>query len=107
MTAVVFEHWLGKWNERLAKQKCHILILVDNASSHITKEYSNIRVQYLSPNTTSTLQPLGQGIIHVCKLKYHYLMTDKLCHLINCEKDIKKVMLGFDFVTACKNIVAP
>ena len=38
MTIVVFEHWLGKWNERLARQKCHILLLVDNAPSHITKE---------------------------------------------------------------------
>ena len=54
-TAVVFEHWLKKWNESLTRQKCHILLLVDNAPSHITKEYSNIRVQYLPPNTTSKL----------------------------------------------------
>ena len=33
-------------------------------------------------------------------------MTDKLCHLMDSEKDIKKVMLGFDFITAYTNIVA-
>ena len=68
MTAVVFEHWLGKWNERLARQKCHIFLLVDvdNDPSHITKEYLNIRVQYLPPNSTSKLQPQNQGIICVC-----------------------------------------
>ena len=88
MTAVVFEHWLEKWNERLARQKCHILFLVDNAPSHITKEYSNIRVQYLPLNTTSELQPLDQGIIHGCKMKYHSIMTDKMCHLMDSEEDI-------------------
>ena len=44
MTAVMFEHWLGKWNERLERQKHHILLLVDNAPLDITKTYSNIRV---------------------------------------------------------------
>ena len=96
MTAAVYEHWLSKWNKRLARQKCHIFLLVDNAPSHITKEYSNIRVQYLPPNTTSKLQPLDQGIIHVCKLKYCSLMTDKLW------QRHQKVIFGFDFVTYCK-----
>ena len=88
MTAVVFEHWLGKSNERLDRQKHHILLLVDNAPSHITKEYSSVSVQYLPPNTPSKLQPLDQGIIHVCKMKYCSIMTDKLCHLIDSEEDI-------------------
>ena len=102
MTAVVFAPWLGKWNERPAGQKHHILLLVDNAPSHITKEYSNIRVQYLPPNTTSKLQPLDKGIIHVCILQHCSSMIDKLCHLMDSGKDIKKVMLGFDFVIACE-----
>ena len=106
MAAVVFEHWLEKWNERLARQKCHILLLVDNAPSHITKEYSSIKVQYLPPNGTSKMQPLEQGIIHVCKMKYNSIMTDKLCQLMDSEEDITKVKLGFDFITACENIVA-
>ena len=98
MTAVVFEHWLGKWNKRLARQKCLILLLVDNTPSLIAKEYSNIRVQYLLPNTTSKLQQLDQGIICVCKLKYHSLITDKLCHLMDSEKDIKKLCLASSLV---------
>ena len=74
--------------------------------AYIIKEYSNIRVQYLPPNTTSKLQPLDQGIICVCKMKYCSIMTDKLCHLMDSEEDIKKVMLSFDFSTACENIIA-
>ena len=105
MTAVVFEHWLGKWNKRVARQKCHILLIVNNAPSHITKEYLNIRVQYLPPNTTSKLQPLDQGIIHVCKLKYHSLMTDKLCHLMDSEKDIKKLCLALILLQLAKTLL--
>ena len=56
MTAVVFEHWLDKWNEIVARQQRHILLLIDNASSHITKEYSNIRVEFWhqTPNQSCT-----------------------------------------------------
>ena len=101
MTAVVFEHWLGKWNDRLVSKSVTFFFWADSAPLHITKEYSIIRVQYLLPNTTSKLQPLDQGIICVCKMKYCCIMTGKLCHLMDIEEDIKKVMLGFDFVTAC------
>ena len=105
MTAVVFEHWLDKWNERLARQQSHILLLIENAPSHITKEYSNIRVEFLQPNTTPKLQPLDQGIICICKVQYHTIPKNKLVQMLDNEKDVKKVMADFDFITDCGNIV--
>ena len=99
MTSVVFEHWLDQWSERLAKQRWHILLLIDNAPSHITKEYSNIRVQFLPPNKISKLQPLNQVIIQVCKMQYPTLLNTKLCKIMDTKnkKHLQKVMKGFNF----------
>ena len=104
ITAVVFEHWLDKWNERLARQQWHILLLIDNIPSHITKEYSNISVEFLPPNTTSKLQLLDQGIIHVCKIEYYTILNNKLIWMLDNEKDVKKVMAGLAFITACETL---
>ena len=42
---------------------------MDNCSAHnldrITKNLSQIRVEFLPPNTTSVLQPCDQGIIEL------------------------------------------
>ena len=70
------------------------LLLIDNAPSHITKQYSNIRVQFLPQNTSSKLHPLNQGIIPVCNLQYHTLLNTKLCKIMDTEKDLQKVMKG-------------
>ena len=44
---------------------------MDNASGHggIT-QLSNLKNEYLPPNTTSALQPMDHGIIKVCKGNY-------------------------------------
>ncbi|CAI5956220.1 unnamed protein product [Closterium sp. NIES-64] len=67
-----------------------IVILMDNASSHVlksegaetedlfgfrTRKLSNLRIVYLPPNTTCFTQPLDQGIIETAKARYraHWL----------------------------------
>ena len=65
MTGWVFDQNLSRWNNKLVFQNRKILLFLDNAPSHIMKEdytYTNINVQFLPPNTTSTIQPLDQGI---------------------------------------------
>ena len=60
MTGPVFDLWLTDWNNNLIKQNCYVLLLIDNAPAHVIGEYSNIRIQFLPPNTTAKLQPLDQ-----------------------------------------------
>ena len=105
MTAVIFEHWLQSWNKLLVNQRRHVLLLIDNAPSHITDEYSNIRVQHLPPNTTSKIQPLDQGILRIAKLQYRKLMTVDYLKGIENNEDAAKVLKAFDFVVACQTIV--
>ena len=62
-----FNSYMKNWYDELARQRCHIFLLIDNALSHIVDEYSNIKIQFLPPNTTSKIQPLDQGIIRSVK----------------------------------------
>lgn len=70
----------------MANKKRRILLLLDNASSHILKgqtkerysafhmqKLSNVTFLFLPPNCTSIIQPLDQGIIH--SFKAHYRKT--------------------------------
>ena len=87
MTLAIFGVWLKTWNEKLDMYCCNILLLVDNAPSHMVDvQYSNIKIVFLSANMTARLQPLDQGIIRVVKLSYHKAITEKVLAHIDADK---------------------
>ena len=72
MTSRIVLEWLGLLDNRMREQERHILLLVDNVSSHCRPAgtpLTNVRLEFLPKNTTSILQPLDQGII--TNLKQH------------------------------------
>ena len=107
MTAPIFQCWLKGWNEELIKQKREILLLIDNAPSHIIDDsgYSNIKVQFLPPNTTSQIQPLDQGIIRVTKCHYRKMICELYLDGIENKLQAKQIMRDIDFVVACQTLV--
>ena len=109
MTLAIFGLWLKTWNKKLARHHCHILLIVNNAPSHmVDAEYSNIKIVFLPTNTTAELQPLDQGIIRVVKLSYCKAITKKVLACIDADKpdNLQNIMQLLDFVVACENIVA-
>lgn len=70
MTGTLCEEWLIRLNARMQQQKRKILLLLDNCGAHPHIELSNVKLQFLPPNTTSKLQPLDAGII--CNIKALY-----------------------------------
>jgi len=58
-----------------ARQKRKILLLIDNAPSHIfdTKQLEWVRIEELEPNMTSHIQPNDAGIIKAFKSQYRRL----------------------------------
>ena len=56
----------------------------------LAEKYSNIKVLFLPPNTTSKLQPLDLGIIQNFKLYYcNLLMRFVLAKMEECTTDVK------------------
>ena len=73
MTGEILDSFLSSFNSKMKSQGRSILLLLDNAGCHPVRlqgEYSNIKIVFLPPNTTSKLQPLDLGII--CNFKIHY-----------------------------------
>lgn len=69
MNSYIFEDYLKTLNQQMKRQKRNILLFIDNALSHPNVQLSNIKLQFLSPNTTCSTQLMDQGIIQTTKLK--------------------------------------
>ncbi|XP_033098254.1 tigger transposable element-derived protein 6-like [Anneissia japonica] len=70
MTGALFDDYLNDLNRQMNFQRRHILLFLDNASSHVDVNKSNVKLAFLPANTTSVLQPLDQGIIKAFKSRY-------------------------------------
>lgn len=92
MNRTVFESWLKKFDEEMARQNRKVLLLVDNASPHFTEiDLTNVNLQYLPKNTTSKLQPLDSGIIASFKKQFWRLRSGKMCTIDDDEESILKI----------------
>ncbi|CAI5473335.1 unnamed protein product [Closterium sp. Yama58-4] len=87
---MLFTHFIEQLNATMLAKDRFIVILLDNASSHVirsenaeaddmfgfrTRKLSNIRLVFLPPKTTAFTQPLDQGLIATTKIRYgqHWL----------------------------------
>ena len=105
MTGPVFHLWLTDWNNNFIKQNRYVLLLIDNAPGHVIGEYSNIRIQFLPPNTTAKLQPLDQSIIKSTKHNYRTILMTRYLAGVESKQEAKTIMKSFNFVVACQVLV--
>ncbi|XP_061184351.1 tigger transposable element-derived protein 4-like [Saccostrea echinata] len=73
MTGEIFSEWIRDFNRDMCRQKRKVILFVDNCSAHpkeSAQRLSNIRLEFLPPNTTSLIQPCDQGIIRNLKSSY-------------------------------------
>lgn len=79
-----FHRWLTGLNNKMTFERRHILMVLDNCSSHADVQLSNVKLVFLPPHSTSQLQPLDAGIIRSFKARYrqrflrHILLTETL-----------------------------
>jgi hypothetical protein len=77
MMAADFSNWVKDWNQKLQATMRKIMLIVDNAPTHmvqgVTPEHehglqvfslSNIKVTFLPPNVTAKSQPCDQPRDH-------------------------------------------
>ena len=71
MTAILYTHWIEKWDADLTAKGRKVLLLQDNFSGHIVPpDLRSIRVENFEPNLTPHVQPDDQGIIRTFKVHY-------------------------------------
>lgn len=66
---------------------------MDNFSGHKFGSYSNIKIHFFPPNTTSVLQPLDQGIIESFKSHYRSQLIREKIAAIERKKSVPEVDL--------------
>ena len=106
MNGAILHSCMKHCNEELGRQRRHMLLLSDNAPSHIVDECSNIKIEFLPPNTTSKIQPLDQGIIRSVKCAYRKTIQVQYCSCVENYEEVKQIMQSFDFVVAVNTLVA-
>ena len=77
MTGKILDEVLTKLNRHLSSCFRAVVLLMDNAGCHphdLKDKYSNIKILFLPPNTTSQVQPLDLGIIQNFKVHYRKLL---------------------------------
>lgn len=86
MNSDIWEKILVALNQEMLNQSRHIIFFVDNASCHkVDLILSNIKMEFLPPNTTSLIQPLDQGIIHSFKSYYRQNIVCNRLHTLRVE----------------------
>uniref|UniRef100_A0A8C4QQL2 HTH CENPB-type domain-containing protein n=1 Tax=Eptatretus burgeri TaxID=7764 RepID=A0A8C4QQL2_EPTBU len=93
MTIDIFRIWVSTVNNKMRRENRHILLFVDNSATHLVVSFSNVKMVFLPPNSTSRLQPFNAGIMLGVKAIYRKKM---LHHIIfkmddaNVASDVAK-----------------
>lgn len=95
----IFETWVKYLNEKMKKQNRKIIVFVDNAPSHkLSKEYSNVRIEFLPPNLTSVIQPMDQGVISQVKRSYRKKMLRRLINSLELHDTVTQSLKTIDIL---------
>ncbi|CAH0480451.1 unnamed protein product [Peronospora belbahrii] len=72
MTVFIFQQWLRDFNARMASAHRNVVLLMDNAPSHVLGcvALSNVRVVMFAPHLGMKVQPMRGGILSAFKGKY-------------------------------------
>ena len=102
VTKQFFIKYLNKINENLIKNNKRMLLLLDNCSCHKLDDFSNIKLLFLPPNTTSLIQPLDQGIIRCFKSYYKKYFMNNILSGAGIDFDTK--IKSYNIFHAIQNI---
>ena len=78
---------------KISEERIRALILLDNDPAHPCKgrlvaHNGKIRVLFLPANTSSLIQPMGQGVIHATKLIYRRLFLSEVLVVEETPEDL-------------------
>ena len=91
MDSILFEEWVREVDRRFTKEGRKIVLLVDNGLAHPSIDnLVSTDLIFLPPNTTSKLQPMGEGLIRSLKAHYKTMSIKKLIETIEKKKPLRE-----------------
>lgn len=103
MTTEIFEEILSRLNRRMQYEDRRIILFVDNATCHphsFVDCFSNIKLAFLPPNTTSRSQPLDAGIIKLWKVKTKRKLLRYVSSKVDGEKTASEITKSIHLLMA-------
>nr|XP_042897356.1 tigger transposable element-derived protein 6-like [Parasteatoda tepidariorum] len=94
----------------MRKEKRNIIIFVDNCAAHSKEnKYTNIKLQFLPPNSTSVLQPMDQGVIKVFKQHYKMRLVKRMLEGLENTGELKKVNMleAIELIVSAWELITP
>jgi hypothetical protein len=100
MTGLICEEYLQWLNNKMRSEGRKVLLLLDNFSGHELavqlvgglQGLSHVRIAWLPRNTTSSWQPMDQGIIASFKLQYRKLWIAFMLREYEADKNPQKTV---------------
>ena len=66
MNSEIFEEWVRKLDRKFRADDRNIALIIGNCPAHPSvSNLTNVQLVFLSPNTTSILQSIDQGVIRI------------------------------------------
>ena len=93
VSQTIFEEWFEDLNRRMSKKIGKFCCLLTKQPFTVTKVMSNVTVKFLTPNLTSEVRLLVQGIIRAVKSRYRQQMLQYIVTIAetnNTKSDFKK-----------------
>ena len=90
----MFEEWMRELVDHFRKNDRKICLIVDNCPAHCdVAGMTNVRLEYLDPNTTSKAQPMDQGVIKSLKSKYRRKIVREFIRSLDAGYGIPKISI--------------
>ena len=94
MNSELFEEWVREQDRKFMLEGRNIALVIDNCPAHPHIEnLQSTTLYFLPPNTTSSLQPMDQGVIRSLKCKYRTRIIQKYITAIDNEKQIPNISM--------------
>ena len=92
MTTAIFTEFLNSLNNKMEHQGWHILMFLDNCSSHPHVHLSNVKLVFYLKNTMSRLQAMVQGVIANLRKNYAKRMLNVACMETRRVKNVTEII---------------
>ena len=91
----LFSSWLLKLDEQFQHENRKVAMVLDNCPAHPNVQHAlkAIKLVFLPPNTTSTLQPCDQGIIQNLKVHYRKFLLIRMITAVEAKEEFSPNLL--------------